>query len=44
LKYRENPESIRGKTHPMGGGEFEKFNGIHPKNIQKIIDAGGLNF
>ena len=44
LKYRENPEAVIGKTHPMGGGEFKEFNGIHPKSIQKIMNAGGLNF
>lgn len=44
LKFRENPQAVDGKTHPMGGGNFKEFNGIHPKNIQKIIDNGGFQF
>lgn len=44
LKWREDPESVRGKTHPMGGGGFEPFPGIHPERIQELIDAGKLAF
>ena len=44
LKWREDPESVRGKTHPMGGGDFQEFPGIHPKCVQELIDAGKLSF
>lgn len=44
LKWREDPESVRGRTHPMGKGDFKPFPGIHPDCIQKLIDAGKLSF
>lgn len=44
LKWRETPELVRGRTHPMGGGDFESFEGIHPEGIQELIDAGKLSF
>jgi len=44
LKWRENQELVRGKTHPMGGGGSAPFPGIHPPGVQKIIEEGGFNF
>jgi hypothetical protein len=44
LKWRKDPEAVEGKTHPMGGGGTMMFPGIHPRNIQKLIDQGKLNF
>lgn len=44
LKWREDPNVVRGKTHPMGGGDFEEFPGIHPVQVQDLIDAGKLSF
>lgn len=44
LKWREDPNSVEGKTHPMGGGGFASFPGIHPKQVQELIDAGKLSF
>lgn len=44
LKWRESPELLNGKTHPMGGGGYAKFNGFHPKNIQQLISSGKLDF
>jgi len=37
LKWRENPESVIGRTHPMGGGSFKKFPGIHPDEVKTIM-------
>lgn len=45
LKWRENPASVAGKTHPIKpGGGAEPFPGIHPESIQKLIDTGKLDF
>ncbi len=44
LKWRIDPESVRGKTHPMGGGDFEPFLGKHPPQIEKLIQENKLNF
>jgi GT2 family glycosyltransferase len=44
LKWRTDPESVIGKTHPMGGGSFAKFKGLHPRNVQELTDQGKLNF
>ena len=44
LKWRENPESVRGKTHPKNGGDWTPFPGLHPPEIQKLIDEGKFNF
>jgi GT2 family glycosyltransferase len=43
LKWRDNPTSVGG-THPMGGGGWDKFPGIHPTGIQKLMNEGKLNF
>lgn len=44
LKWRESPNSVQGKTHPMGGGNTKPFPGIHPQEVQKLINQGKLNF
>jgi GT2 family glycosyltransferase len=44
LKWREDPEAVRGKTHPKQGGDWTEFPGIHPPQVQKLIDEGKLNF
>lgn len=44
LKWRTDPESVRGRTHPLGGGDWSAFKGIHPPQVQKLIDEGKLNF
>lgn len=44
LKWRDAPDSVQGKTHPMGGGGTTNFSGIHPADIQKLIDEGKFNF
>jgi hypothetical protein len=44
LRWRENPELVRGKTHPFGGGDFKKFEGEHPSIIQKLIKERKFNF
>jgi GT2 family glycosyltransferase len=31
-------------THPFGGGGSEKFKGIHPESIRKLIEENKLNF
>lgn len=43
LKWREDPYKIK-ETHPFGQGEWQKFKGIHPKQIQERIDSGFYNF
>jgi len=43
LKWRDDPKSIS-HTHPMGGGGYERFNGIHPIQVQALIKEGKLNF
>lgn len=44
LKWRSKPGEVRGKTHPMGGGDTAPFTGVHPVEVQKLITQGGLNF
>tara|TARA_Y100000034_G_scaffold70478_1_gene85043 strand:- start:455 stop:2422 length:1968 start_codon:yes stop_codon:yes gene_type:complete len=44
LKYQSNPGAVDGRTHPMGGGSFKPFPGIHPKEIQKLMKDGRFNF
>lgn len=44
LKWRELPDLMKGRTHPMGGGDFAAFNGFHPPGVQRLIKAGKLNF
>lgn len=44
LKWREDPQAVQGKTHPKSNGNWELFKGIHPEGVQKLIDAGKLNF
>jgi len=44
LKWRQNPELVKGLTHPMGGGDFTKFTALHPASIQKLIDDNLLTF
>jgi hypothetical protein len=44
LKWREDPQSVQGKTHPKSNGNWEPFKGIHPDGVQKLIDAGKLDF
>jgi hypothetical protein len=44
LKWRTDPEVVRGRTHPMGGGDWATFDGIHPPQIIKLIEQGKLNF
>ncbi len=43
LKWRTNPADVR-ETHPKGGGGAETFPGTHPKQVQRLIDKGKLNF
>jgi hypothetical protein len=43
LKWREDPNSVR-YTHPFGEGGWETFKGVHPKEIQNMIEQGLLNF
>ena len=38
LKWRTDPESVEGMTHPMKGGKTESFKGVHPHGVQKLID------
>lgn len=44
LKWRENPNLVEGNTHPFGGGKTEEFKGVHPIQIQKLIEQGKLDF
>ncbi|MHA1949713.1 MAG: glycosyltransferase family 2 protein [Candidatus Thorarchaeota archaeon] len=44
LKWRTDPDSVQGKTHPMRGGKTEPFPGVHPESIQELIKQGKLNF
>jgi GT2 family glycosyltransferase len=44
LKWRTEPNSVQGKTHPMRGGGTEPFPGIHPEGVQRLIDQGKLTF
>lgn len=44
LKWRTNPTSVKGRTHPLGGGDYASFTGIHPTQVQKLINEGKLNF
>jgi GT2 family glycosyltransferase len=44
LRWRTDPESVRGRTHPKDGGDFAAFHGIHPKGVQQLIKEGKLNF
>lgn len=44
IEWRKNPSKIEGSTHPFGGGKTEQFKGIHPIQIQKLIDQNKLNF
>jgi len=44
LKWRTNPNSVRGKTHPKSGGDFAPFEGIHPIEVRKLISKGKLDF
>lgn len=44
LEWRKNPSKIEGNTHPFGGGGTEEFKGIHPIQVQKLIDQNKLNF
>jgi GT2 family glycosyltransferase len=44
LEWRKNPEKINGNTHPFGGGGAEAFKGVHPIQIQKLIEQNKLNF
>lgn len=44
LTWRKNPTLIQGRTHPTGGGETKPYNGLHPYEIQKLIDTGEVNF
>ena len=43
LRWRELPDFVT-YTHPFGQGGWETFKGIHPKEVQDLIDAGLLNF
>lgn len=44
LKWRIDPESVRGNTHPMRGGDFDRFPGIHPEVVQRMIHENKLSF
>jgi GT2 family glycosyltransferase len=44
LKWRKDQKSVQGKTHPMGGGGTEPFQGIHPAGIHRLIEDGMFNF
>jgi GT2 family glycosyltransferase len=44
LAWRDNPETVRGKTHPMGGGDWAEFPAIHPRSIQELINQGRFDF
>ena len=43
LKWREYPTLVK-YTHPMGGGSYKEFKGIHPSQIQDLISAGKLKY
>jgi GT2 family glycosyltransferase len=43
LKWRTNPDNVT-STHPMGGGGWDKFPGIHPDGIKKSMQEGKLDF
>lgn len=44
LRFRTDPQSVQGHTHPFGGGGFAPFPGIHPVEIRELIEQGKLNF
>lgn len=44
LKWRKDPHSVIGQTHPMGGGNFKPFEGVHPPGVQKLLAEGKFNF
>lgn len=44
LKWREDPASVQGRTHPVRGGGSEPFEGIHPPGIRKLIREGKFDF
>lgn len=44
LRYRDDPGSVQGKTHPYGGGGAAPFLGVHPKGVQKLIDQNKFHF
>ena len=43
LKWRTDPKSVKA-THPMGRGSASPFEGCHPPQIRKLIEAGKLDF
>jgi GT2 family glycosyltransferase len=43
LKWRENSKNVS-STHPMGGGGWTKFPGVHPPSVQKLIEEDKLDF
>lgn len=44
LKWRQDPASVQGNTHPYGGGDIIEFPGTHPWGIQELIKKGKLDF
>ena len=44
LQWRKDPKSVIGRTHPMGGGSYEEFPGIHPDEIKELIQSGKFDF
>lgn len=44
LKWRSDPRSVQGRTHPMGGGETMPFSGLHPTGIIEMNKLGRFKF
>lgn len=44
LRWRINPEAVRGHTHPIKGGDFASFDGVHPKIIQNLLDQDKFSY
>jgi len=43
LKWRQQPSLVK-STHPMGGGGWDRFPGVHPEGIIKLMNEGKLDF